>query len=79
LRILGNISVGNELQTEELLKYGILNLFFKLIDHQKKQIRREVCWILSNITAGTKNQIDQFIMNEYLLTKVLELFERDSP
>jgi importin subunit alpha-1 len=28
-----------------------------LIYHKKKTVRKEVCWSLSNITAGSRDQI----------------------
>lgn len=64
MRIIGNVSAGNEAQTEELLKAGALELLTDLIYHKKKNIRRETCWILSNIAAGTKSQVSQILSHE---------------
>jgi hypothetical protein len=32
---------------------GILEVLNRLIAHPKKAVRKEVCWSISNITAGT--------------------------
>jgi hypothetical protein len=49
-----------------------------LLDYQKKVVRREVCWVLSNITAGSKKQVDAVLARPNLLKKVLDLFDSDS-
>lgn len=61
LRIVGNISIGNELHTEEILKGGVLDLLKQLYKHEKKSIRKEACWITSNICAGTTSQVRQVV------------------
>ena len=38
---------------------GVLNNLNELIYSKKKTIRKEVCWTLSNITAGSVDQIQQ--------------------
>lgn len=46
---------------------------FQLAQHNKKAIRKEACWIVSNITAGNNNQISLVIDNlQYVqvLTKI---------
>ena len=61
IRILGNISTGTSEQTGELLKYDILTPLHKVLDHNKKVVRREACWVISNIAAGVKQQIDELL------------------
>ncbi len=34
--------------------------------HEKKSMRKETCWILSNLAAGTKMQVDEIIKNDFL-------------
>jgi importin subunit alpha-6/7 len=53
LRTLGNICTGNNVQTDHVLGLGALPEIFKLLGHTKKAVRREACWVLSNIAAGT--------------------------
>lgn len=61
IRILGNISTGSVDHTNELLKYNALAMFEKVLAHTKKVARREACWVLSNITAGSKSQVEAVI------------------
>lgn len=52
-------------------------MLLQLLNHQKKTIRREVCWIISNICAGTSSQINQVLSNSNLLLKLSQLFLQD--
>jgi importin subunit alpha-1 len=78
LRILGTTSTGNEVLTQVLLDNKILDTFEELLDSKKSLVRREVCWTLSNIAAGTRPQIEMLLGREQLIDKVLMLFELDS-
>ena len=64
LRIVGNIVSGDDSQTQSILDCGLLPILTDLLQSPKNTIRKEVCWIISNITAGTKTQIQ---VNHYLL------------
>lgn len=77
IRIIGNFSTGNELHTEELMKNGILDLLKELLGHPKTTIRREICWIASNIAAGTASQVLQLLNHSELLQKIVEALETD--
>ncbi len=57
LRTVGNIVSGNDKQTQVALDAGILPPLTRLLHHPKKIIRKETCWTLSNIAAGTVAQI----------------------
>jgi hypothetical protein len=59
LRTIGNIVSGNDKCTQHCLDNKLLNVLSTLINHQKKAVRKETCWALSNITAGTQVQIAQ--------------------
>lgn len=61
-----------------MLDAGILDVFEALIDSQKSLVRREVCWIISNISAGTRSQVDLLLSKEKMIDKILTLFELDS-
>ncbi len=61
LRILGTTSTGNEVLTQALLDNKILDTFEELLDSKKSLVRREVCWTLSNIAAGTRLQIEMLL------------------
>jgi hypothetical protein len=40
------------------------------LGHEKKIFRRETCWILSNISAGTSSQVAQILSNLPLFEKL---------
>lgn len=53
LRIVGQLSTGEVKYTDLLLsKYNVLDLIDKCIRVNKKVVRREACWVLSNLSAG---------------------------
>lgn len=47
-----------------------------MIYHKKKTIRKEVCWTLSNITAGNENQI-QACIDLGIVDKLIHLLIND--
>lgn len=57
LRIIGNIVSGDDSQTQKILDCDLLTTLFDLLKSNRDTIRKEVCWSISNITAGTKSQI----------------------
>ena len=59
LRCIGNIVTGDDQQTQMAINAGVLINLNQLIFSKKKTIRKEVCWTLSNITAGSVEQIQQ--------------------
>jgi importin subunit alpha-1 len=52
LRTIGNIVTGDDSQTQYVIDSGALEALNNIIYHKKKTVRKEVCWSLSNITAG---------------------------
>lgn len=54
LRIVGNIVTGDNNQTQTVLDRGVLPKLKRMLDDQtlKKAVKKEVCWTISNITAG---------------------------
>lgn len=78
LKIIGNIVTGNPLQTQAVIDSGVLTYLGKLIFHEKKTIRKESCWVISNIAAGTQQQIKALIVNDFL--PILEhVIKNDEP
>jgi importin subunit alpha-1 len=60
LRVIGNIVTGDDVQTQTILNLDVLKDLLKLLDHNKESIVKETCWTVSNITAGTKFQIQVY-------------------
>jgi hypothetical protein len=73
LRILGNIVTGNAEQTQAVLDAGILGIVPKLLENSRKSIRKETTWLLSNIAAGTSEQVSQICMNHSLVCSLIGL------
>eukprot|EP00924_Labyrinthula_sp_SR-Ha-C_P015035 maker-scaffold_9-snap-gene-6.50-mRNA-1 protein AED:0.01 eAED:0.01 QI:97/0.66/0.5/1/1/1/4/0/934 len=59
LRTVGNIVCAEDDQeyTQHILDCGAIGHLTKLITHQHKDIQKEACWTISNISAGTIEQI----------------------
>ena len=72
LRTLGNIVSGNDFQTSEVVKANVLPLVAPLLAHARKNIRKETCWMLSNIAAGNEEQLDMLFNTPNLISSVLE-------
>ena len=49
----------------------------KLLNHKKRTIRRESCWILSNICAGTLPQVQKCLFYPELIKKCISLLNYD--
>lgn len=65
LRTIGNIVTGDDLQTQVAVNCGLLTQMGHLLLNQKRSIRKEACWTISNVTAGNAAQIQVFINNLY--------------
>eukprot|EP01132_Coremiostelium_polycephalum_P000407 gene407-515_t len=68
IKLFGNcLSRGDEI-TQLVLDYGILNFYGNLLKNENidRETVREVCWAISNITAGTQTQIQQVLDSGYL-------------
>lgn len=53
LRTIGNIVTGDDSQTQVAIEAGLIPALNEIINHNKKTVRKEACWVLSNITAGS--------------------------
>ncbi|KAF8047643.1 hypothetical protein N665_2903s0004 [Sinapis alba] len=62
LRTIGNIVTGDDTQTQTVLNHQVLpRLLHLLTNPYKKSIKKEACWTISNITAGSSIQIQGVI------------------
>lgn len=81
VRMLGNIASGSEEQTDCIVKTGFLKYLqpiFYLHENKKiPRVRKEICWLLSNITAGSPSQVTYVIESELMsiLVDSLSRFE----
>jgi hypothetical protein len=52
---------GDDLQTQVVISSGALPALLSLLSSPKDGIRKEACWTISNITAGSPTQIQAII------------------
>ncbi|EEE54508.1 hypothetical protein OsJ_01650 [Oryza sativa Japonica Group] len=76
LRTVGNIVTGDDAQTQCIVGHpqALPCLFNLLTTTQKKSVKREACWTISNITAGTKEQI-QAVIDSNIIAPLLHLLQ----
>ena len=73
LRTVGNIVTGNDIQTQVIINCGALACLLQLLQaNHKKSIKKEACWTISNITAGTKDQI-QAVIDSTIIPPLISL------
>lgn len=70
MRAVGNIVTGTDEQTQKVLNCGALNHFPALLTHHKEKINKEAVWFLSNITAGSRDQV-QLVIDSGLIPLVI--------
>lgn len=78
IRTLGNIVAGTEVHTQMALQNGIMEPLTQLILSSKtRMIKKETCWTLSNIAAGSTRQLTS--MYRYpILQPILNFIETES-
>jgi len=70
LRTVGNIVSGSDTQTQAVLDAGLMEQMLGLLHSQKRMIRQEACWVLSNIEAGTHSQIKTLMKTKGCMLQV---------
>jgi hypothetical protein len=75
LRAVGNLVTGDDDLTGKITAIkALFPALLQLLQSQKKGIKKEACWAVSNITAGTRTQVQSIIDADimYELVDVLE-------
>ena len=72
LRVLGNVATGSAQQTQALLECDGLSRLGTMLHSSKKEVRKEACWIVSNITAGPLAHV-QSVCTAGLVPRLVEL------
>jgi len=70
LRTLSNIVSGNDDATDYIISLNVVPTIVALLSHAKIAVRKEVCFFLSNVAAGTPPHIDYIYKFPSLLSKV---------
>lgn len=74
LRTVGNIVTGDDNQTQIVINCNALSFLAHLLQSSpKKSIKKEACWTISNITAGTKLQIQVCLKKIWALSSPSQL------
>ena len=76
LRTVGNITTGDDTQTDVAIQANLIPTLNELLSHQKKTVRKEACWVLSNITAGTTEQL-QLCIDAGIIDKLVVILQND--
>lgn len=78
LRAIGSILTGTTQHTQVFLDLQLLPALYPFLSHPKKAIRREVVWVISNITAEPNHQQVQMVLNTpELLPTLVTLLNTD--
>ncbi|EPY19861.1 importin alpha [Strigomonas culicis] len=63
LRTVGNCTAGTESQTQTVINAGALVPMCNLLSETGRAIRKETCWAVSNIVAGTIEQANAVVQS----------------
>lgn len=78
LRSIGNIVSGNDRCTQAVVDADFLCAAAMLLENPKKNIRKETCWALSNIAAGSTAQLGMLMQTPQLVLGILEALSQSS-
>ena len=56
-----------------------ISKMFSLIQHTEKAVRKEAFWTVSNITAGSAEQIEHILAHPSFVEKIVEAVTNDAP
>ncbi|KAM3145418.1 hypothetical protein pb186bvf_002462 [Paramecium bursaria] len=74
LRIIGNLSTGNEPITQAAIESGVFNYIPQWLKQTRnKKITREICWMLSNIAAGCSDQANFLLNQQEIMTTISQI------
>ncbi|TDH67814.1 hypothetical protein CCR75_004822 [Bremia lactucae] len=79
LRAIGNIVCAEDDHdyTQHIIECGAVPSLRRLIAHSNREIQKEACWTLSNIAAGTVNQI-QCVLDSGCIPSLMGLAASDA-
>jgi len=72
LRLVGNFISGTAVHTQAAIDAGAMHAMVRLVSHPRRNVRREACWCVSNVAAGTHAQIEAVMSTPGLLEGVME-------
>lgn len=72
LRFLGNVLSGEDTMTQLVLDAGYLDIIEPFINHFSTAQRKEAIWSLSNILAGSHQQIEAVLSRDALVRSLIQ-------
>ncbi|KAL9658007.1 hypothetical protein ABK040_012662 [Willaertia magna] len=78
LKTIGNIAIGNDIQTHHIVNDTILQGLLQLLSNTKVSVRKEVCWTISNMVANGNEDHIQSVINANLMPKVINLISNEN-
>ncbi|KAH7825406.1 uncharacterized protein MONOS_2516 [Monocercomonoides exilis] len=72
-KAIGNVSAFSSNSCQHLIDNGFLQSAIRLLQRESESIRKEICFICSNIAAGTKRQI-KALFDSGVLSAILNLY-----
>lgn len=62
VRVIGHITkISNSYVEMVLQNKGIMDYFFEILGHEKKLLRLEISWVLSNIAVSSQDHINSML------------------
>lgn len=76
LRTIGNILSGDDNQVQVLINLNVLNGLTELISINSSSLIKEVCWAISNITAGSNEHI-KLVVDQGIIPRIIQISKTD--
>ena len=77
LRMLANLVTGEDSVTQRVLEAGYLDVIYPFMSHFCTKLRKEVMWSLSNILAGTHQQIEAVLSRPKIFQALMNSAKSD--
>ncbi|CAG9326232.1 unnamed protein product [Blepharisma stoltei] len=77
LRVIGNILLGDELQTQTIIDYGVIDQLVPLVNSQNKLLKKDAAWCISNICSGSVSQAEAILAHAGIASIVALLRDPD--
>lgn len=72
LRTVGNMASGSHAHTQVLIDSSVLPCLAALVVHPKRGLRKDACWMVSNIMAGTEPQLEAVLKQDGLMPRLVD-------
>lgn len=73
IRILGNLSLGTDWMVRKMINQGMLAGAEKSLSSGSELVLNETCWLLSNVAAGSEEDVESLLQCPRLIDQLTEL------